>query len=478
MESASYSSRCAQCGGEVRDGVCSSCGTLATPASVPGEAAKPHGGMGWPYVTFVLIAINVAVFAAMVLRGVPLMKPTTEQLVLWGANFGPLTLGGQWWRLLSSMFLHIGLVHLLVNMWCFFQMGFLAERVYRSETYVSLYLLSGVAGAEASLARNPVVVSAGASGAIFGVAGALITTLYFGKLPVPKSALRETLRSLIVFAGFNLAYGFVDKQVDNGAHIGGLICGLLLGALLSHDALPGAHRASFRPLVIPAMVLVLLGGAYGLHRSDVALVQVNRARLALSRNKPADAIHELQILLSRKPGYVPAYALMGDIYLAQRKFPEAEAQYQKIMQLQPANAGAQTQLGAIYLATNQPQQAQAAFEKAIQLDPKNAVAYRDLGVLFQQAGKNADAMEAYRKAIAVEPGDLLSQYNLGILAMSAKEYDQAIAAFQQALRQRPQDPDLLTWLGNAYQGKGMNKEADDAFAKAYALKRKRQPARR
>ena len=209
-----------------------------------------------------LLGINVFIFIAMVVKGASVTQPTADQLLRWGANFGPLTLTGQWWRLLTAMFVHIGLVHLALNMWCLWQLGLLAEHLYGPKTFLALYVISGLAASIVSLARNPLVVTAGASGAIFGLAGALIATLYLGTLAAPRGALRTSLVSLVGFAGYNLAYGFLKSGIDNGAHIGGLISGMLLGSVLSVDFRRQALRPSrLRTMLFPAFAIVLVAGA-------------------------------------------------------------------------------------------------------------------------------------------------------------------------------------------------------------------------
>lgn len=183
-------------------------------------------------VTTVLVGINVAVFVAMALSGVPILEPNLQQLVKWGANWGPLSLGSQPWRVLTSNYEHIGIIHIFFNMWCLLSLGALAERVFDRWTYVFVYTASGLAGSLASLWRHPMVVGAGASGAIFGLAGALLAALYLGKLPIPRAALKSTMKSLVMFAGYNLFFGLVPG-IDNSAHIGGLVGGAALGAFFS-----------------------------------------------------------------------------------------------------------------------------------------------------------------------------------------------------------------------------------------------------
>src|SRR4029077_18251009 len=185
--------------------------------------------------TAALIGLNLAVFTLMVVTGTGLLRPTGGRIGNCGENYGPLTLGTQWSRLVTSIFVHIGLLHLVVNMWCLYQLGSIAEKLYGRWSFLLLYLLTGMAGSIASISRGTSVASAGSSGAIFGLAGALITSLLFGKLPISTRDLIIALGSLLAFAGYNLAYGFLKGGIDNGAHVGGLICGLLIGAFFSRD---------------------------------------------------------------------------------------------------------------------------------------------------------------------------------------------------------------------------------------------------
>ena len=184
-------------------------------------------------VTRVLVGINVLFFVAMTLTGASPIAPTPQDLLRWGGNLGPLSLGPQPWRLLISNYLHVGIIHIGFNMWCLWNLGFLAERVYRPRTYVLVYTLCGLAGSAASAWRHPYVVGVGASGAIFGLAGALISTLSLGRFAVPQDAIRATRRSLISFAGYNLLFGAVIPGIDNTAHVGGLVTGLALGAFFA-----------------------------------------------------------------------------------------------------------------------------------------------------------------------------------------------------------------------------------------------------
>jgi rhomboid protease GluP len=208
--------------------------------------------------TTVLVGINVAVFVLMCLTGVSPLQPTTAQLLKWGANWGPLSLGSQPWRVLTSNYVHIGILHIFFNMWCLLNLGKLAERILDKWTYILIYTFSGIAGSLASLWLHPMVVGAGASGAIFGLAGGLIAALYLGKLPFPRQAIQPTLKSLLIFAAYNLFFGLAPG-IDNSAHIGGLLAGLAMGATLAGHLTDAAdERQRWRNYVLAGMGLLLL----------------------------------------------------------------------------------------------------------------------------------------------------------------------------------------------------------------------------
>jgi rhomboid protease GluP len=211
-----------------------------------------------------LIGINVAVYVAMVLSHVDWIQPLDRDLVRWGADWGPLTLHGELWRALTSNYVHDGIIHIGLNMWCLWNLGALAEQVFDRWTYFLTYTACGLAGSMASLWMHPMGKSVGASGAIFGIAGALIAALYLGRLPVHPAALRSILKSLITFAAFNLFFGAAVPFIDNSAHIGGFLAGLAIGAALArHLMAPPSVRRAWRLAVFSlAAVLLATGFSY------------------------------------------------------------------------------------------------------------------------------------------------------------------------------------------------------------------------
>jgi rhomboid protease GluP len=215
-------------------GLCSYCRQAEQDEIQPGGHVSqlvPAWRLG-PTVTIAIIGINVAVFLAMVLTGVSPFEPTSQQLADWGADYG-LAFFGQPWRVLTYAFVHIGIFHIFMNMWCLWNLGRMAEQIYDKSTYLGAYLLCGVGGGIASLAWQPRGVTAGASGAVFGIAGLLITTFWMGNLPIPRERTSAIMSSLLGFAGFNLLFGAAIPGISNSAHIGGLFTGLVLGGLMA-----------------------------------------------------------------------------------------------------------------------------------------------------------------------------------------------------------------------------------------------------
>jgi membrane associated rhomboid family serine protease len=219
-------------------------------------------------VTVAMVGLNALVFLAMVFTGSSIVEPTIPDLIKWGADTGFYTVLFQPWRMLTSNYVHIGILHIGFNMWCLWNLGALAERIFDRWAYFLIYTICGIAGSMVSVGLHPVRIGAGASGAIFGLAGALISALYLGHLPVHPSALKSTMKSLLSFAGYNLFFGAVVPAIDNSAHIGGLVAGLALGAVLAPRlTAPRDQRRAWEMWIFLASAVVLFGAYSFLHRA-------------------------------------------------------------------------------------------------------------------------------------------------------------------------------------------------------------------
>ena len=200
--------------------------------------------------TKLLIGLLVLAFAVTVLLGGGLLLGDGRVLVALGANFGPFTRAGQWWRLLTSLFLHAGVVHLAFNSMALWQLGPLAERLYGRWHFLLLYLAAGIGGGLASLWWHPDGNSVGASGAIFGLIGGLLAFVSRRDLGVAPQAVLALRRSLMTFGGVSLAAGFAIPMVDNAAHLGGLATGYIAGFALARPIDASSRQGNDLPRLL------------------------------------------------------------------------------------------------------------------------------------------------------------------------------------------------------------------------------------
>lgn len=186
-----------------------------------------------PWATYGLIALNVLIWAASVVQGASLINTPPETLLGWGGNATSEFQKGEWWRLLTAMFLHSGLMNVIMNMVGLAVVGITVERIYGCRQYILIFLGTGLIGNALSLHFSAQhAVSVGASGAVFGIMGALLVGMYQHRTQLPKTLGKSNLISLGFFIVYCLTRGFAQPGIDNAAHIGGLLAGCFLAYIL------------------------------------------------------------------------------------------------------------------------------------------------------------------------------------------------------------------------------------------------------
>src|SRR6266496_1550553 len=342
--------------------------------------------------TQILFGANIAVFVAMALANKSVTEFSGEVALHFGANFGPRTLSGDWWRLVTYMFLHGSLMHIFFNMWCLWDLGRLSESLYGRWTFAAIYLITGAAGGLASVAWNPGVLSVGASGAIFGLAGALIASFYLGEFSLPKVAISGTLRSLLIFAVFNLFFGGFVGGVDNAAHIGGLVSGLALGALIAR--LAAQHDNPFRrATVVGVVALAVLAAGLGVRQWRGGPMRVSRE----FQDSKSDSVSRLQAIVKQQPNLVQAHFALAQAYYTRQQFSQAEAEFKRVIELEPRNAGARFDLGMTYLSQKRIDDAKTTFTQLLSQDTGNADGHYGLGLTLAAEGNPQAAIEEFKK---------------------------------------------------------------------------------
>ena len=296
------------------------------PAPAPTEEATPIGpGRAFvvrtPRRTWgvpLVLVLNVAVYSAMVLAGVSWTEPNRGDLLRFGASHGPTIAGGDWWRLVACAFVHIGFVHFMVNMAGLFALR-IVESFYGSGAFLLLYLMSATGASACSVLWHPGMVSAGASGALFGLAGALLVYFVGHRHAIPDLFFKPVLRNLILLLALLLFLGALMDGVDNVAHLGGLATGLIAGRALDRDP-QGCARLDSRRLArasIPAILLGLLCMLVPWRASSAADIRLelatDEAQRQLVLGHSAEALRVAEEGLARDPAHPDLLAVRARI---------------------------------------------------------------------------------------------------------------------------------------------------------------------
>lgn len=341
-----------------------------------------------PRVTYgLLVAIGIAFVVQLLAGG----STDPRALIAVGAQVNSLVAAGEMWRLLTAMFLHIGLQHIAFNAWALFSLGRDVEAFYGSFRFTILYFVAGLAGNVAYYLLGPDILSAGASGAVFGMIGSQVAFFLLNR-ELFGSFGRERLVNLAVLIGINLVFGFTVPGINNLAHLGGLIGGFLLGLALSpryqivHVVLEGTAELPLptvaravldrrsRPLSALAVVIaiaLLVGG-----------MRLGNQRWASNANvlrQQAAAAYEA-----------------GDFAAAQRLL-------EQITQTDRTDGFDFFNLGLIYLRQEKLDQGITALESALERLPDEPDVWFALGAAYAQAGRNTEARSLLMRYLDYEP---------------------------------------------------------------------------
>lgn len=513
--------QCATCGVDLHPDAtaptCDNCTAAELEQQKTGAPRKPQrndfaGHITAFPVSSALIAVNIAVFVAIVASGLRLwpqyggtfwhafwqvVEHPSGALLAKLANFGPRTVSGQWWRLITNVFVHIGIVHLIVNMWALFNLGALAEYIFGRRTTFVTYLLTGIAGSLTSLAWHPLAGSAGASGAILGLAGALIVAIRFARLPLGKRELRITATALGVFAAYTLIAGLLTSvwadrlaaiyhahvigpwlallfppNVDNAAHLGGLCAGIIFGVaiVMSHRRADSKELQLAFPEELMLLAAVVIAG-FIIGRNQRYVGPLERGEIALQQNNLQQAVTELRRAVTMRPNKAEPHVRLGEAYYRGRHVGPAQSEFVQATRVEPRSSEAWGTLGSFYLAAGEGQEAAYALSRAVELRPKSASLQFDYGVALQATNKFDDALAAFRRAGQLDPANAgNTRFMIGLVQVRQGKYDDAIATLNDYLRTQRDDWRAYAALAECYRRKGMTADADENERKAQELR--------
>jgi rhomboid protease GluP len=354
---------------------------------------------GKPIFTTFFLSVNIIIFLFLEWVG---SSTDPQTLIKYGAKWNPLIAEGEYWRLFTPMFLHIGIWHIMFNSMALYFLGGAVERIYGSLRFLGIYMVAGILGTVSSFAFTP-NLAAGASGAIFGCFGAL---LYFG-LKQRNLFFRTIGMDVIFILGFNLALGFIMPMVDNFGHLGGLVGGFLAAAMVN---LPRDRRYKDRLVSMVAFtVIFLLLLSYGLHRPlDSNLYHYVQSQLDLREGQLDEALHHIKQAIQKGMDSAEAYLQLGIIHNYKMQYEEAEQ----------------------------------ALKQALTMGAEQAELYFHLSYAQLKQENYKEGIQNLQKAIARNPGMKEAYYNLALIYSEQEEYEYAIEVLERAFERGIRDQSL------------------------------------
>jgi len=346
-----------------------------------------------PPVTRFLAGANVLLFIVMVVGGADAMQPSIEVLLVMGANFGPLTAYGEWWRLLTCAFVHGGLLHLAVNCWVLWRFGAVLERAFGARAYLFIFLSAAVGASLCSLMWRPDGVSVGASGGLLGVCGAMLAWVHAHRRLLEPAAVRHSYRGMLQIALLNGLLAFVIPNIDHAAHLGGFVTGFVVARLcLRPPALP------FRPPPVPRGLL--LGTLAAL-----ALLCVG-ARLRVSAAPEARArLHAFAGLAAHERG----------------DFEAARSSLEQALELAPADVELWIQLAAAHERIGAFERSLQALDRAVQHGPQEPLVWYDRALVGLKLDRLEQAALDLERALELEPDFLAArELELDVLELQGR----------------------------------------------------------
>ena len=402
-----------------------------------------------------LVIANIVFFVSMVLWSGKIRScifPASDTLLNWGANLGALAVNGEYWRFVSSMFVHAGVLHLALNMYALWTFGPVVNSIYGTRSFLIIYFVSGLSGAMASIVWNPTQISAGASGALVGLAGAMLASLICG--PSKEQGPARYSQPLVFFAVIcaSLLYGFFDPGIDNAAHIGGLAGGLLCGLVLQ----PGIFSeskvkktlafASFSSVMIVIFLLCIImarsdkrSSSYRVAASAMAALKssrfeearsifdtllktelnssyfVGRAAALTGLKEYKQALTDCERALALNPKDLTAYLARARIFHEENKDAQAIKDLDTVIKLKPSHASAYNSRAWSYLALGDYSRGLKDAEEAVRLDPLLAEALDTKGMAYLCTKDMEKAANNFKLGLAINPNDAACNYHLELL---------------------------------------------------------------
>ena len=433
----------------------------------------------WPVATLTLIVLCILVFILMTRAG---GSKDTEVLLNFGASYAPYFHRGDVWRLVMPMFLHIGWFHLTVNMAALYLLGPILERIYGYTRFSLIYVGAGITGSWLSMAMTQ-NIAAGASGAIMGIAGAMLVTGRLYPALVPWRWKRAFGGGMVLLIAINYAIGLsMPNVIDNWGHTGGLAGGILLGLLIP-PPLPWRQsrwifgRLPKQAVVVPMAIvgLAMFATAQHYHTTQKVTRLLRQGQSYWTKNQDERALQIFQQAAREYPRDERPYEAMASVYLSRNQVADAIREYNHALSRSPNSPAAQLGLAVAYAREGQPDKARQLLTEIVGKDPQTLAAQEALADLCADQKLYPEAIQHYQEAIRLKPDFAEARNNLAWLLATADDTRyrnpaEALAQAKQAVElSHWKEPGFIDTLAEALYVNGRYQEAVEAQKKALAL---------
>ncbi len=437
-------------------------------------SASSRNFLAWINCTNFLVLANVVIFFVMIFSsGARILRAAPQETLLnWGANLGALTSFGEYWRLFTCMFVHASILHLIFNMWALYTLGPTVSAIYGNLRFLAIYLMSGFAGALASSAWNPTQTSAGSSGAIFGIAGALLSVYI---LHGPEADKARAFGHPIAFAAMiaaSIFYGLFNPDIDNAAHIGGVMGGILCGLFLQpgNENNKQLRQAMQLAALLTMMIftsIICVSAARIDKRSTTFRIAV-AAMANLRANNFEKALQGYDILVKDEPSSTylvgRAAALTG-----LKQYMRALADCELACSLDPKDPNAHLARARVNHELGNEKDAIKDLSKVINEFPNKSPAFNSRAWSEIAVGDYKQAVEDASQAIKLDADDSESLDTRGLAFYHLQEFDKALADFQHGLDLDPKNGACHYHRSLVYKQQGKPDEAEQELQASKTL---------
>jgi len=390
-------------------------------------------GLRIPWLTLLLVSLTVLTYFLQVFADHSIPKHPMDPVLLAVGMKGEAVLAGQWWRLLTSIFVHVDLYHLLSNLCFLLLFGFIAEMVFQRAAYLELWFLTGIAGSMSQLvALLPNAYGYGASGVAFGLVGALWSAYCVERVTSPPIGRRWSVAILLAFF---IILGFLPDWTHshsfNAAHLGGLLAGMILGLVIPIRTTPSPVQRLCATLVIAAIALVSCAKIARAKQEpllQLSAIELAHPDLLQSSTLTAAEMANLQNIAIRHPELTTAHLLLARAYNKDQRYSDASREYSLVLAAHPQEAVLWNEAGRAFLGAHRYAEASAAFSHYLELtlsDPAAAgqngndanimQAVRSLAQAFELGGHLDQAIQVNRHILEADPQDATAEDSLNRL---------------------------------------------------------------